>query len=343
MKLKFRILSGILAGSIFIPCIGVKAADECSVEVAKIMHKINTRVGVMSYSIESAWSAYEDLIRGYCEYFLDKKRSKQIYNVLLKLEQNVLRMPITDSNLTHAIYALYSCYTALYEEKSTNYNAAHDKWEETRKMYSSLSLEMKDTRYAPMFNFMIAHCTSRMRSCAKREFAARNYYEEFFEDIVNKLKTICEKPPEERSETKIDSLENIAIYELLEPLRFWINYRNYRGHLSVYEFMESIKQCSRQIERHARIFIYMNGKFPGFGNKLREKACEYIAKGDTFKDNSDYPRAMESYYMAKIFLRLCKNVNTSMDYTHVNSCISFCRKRMIALGENVYFNKYEQF
>lgn len=332
MKLRIRMLSGILAGGMLLPCIAVKAEDECSAKVESIVHRIDKQITVMSYSTVNAWSIYADLVKGYGEYFLDKRRSKQFYDALLKLEQSVQRMPITDPMLTRAIYALYSCYAALYEERNTKYDIAYNKWEETLKMYSLLSLEMKDTRYAPIFDFMIEHCTSRMKVCVKKGFAVREYYDEFFKDMINELKGIYGKPPEERSETRIDSLENIIVYEFLEPLR---SYRNQKKRLPIDEFLESVRYCSRQLERNVKFFKGMAGNFPRIEKKLELLARKIIDAGDDFRKDSDYSSAIEHYCVARVFLHLSGNNAALSSYLTVN--ISNCKKCMKGLGEDARF------
>lgn len=334
MELRIKVLSGILAAGMFFPCLAVKAEDEYSAEAENIIQKIEKNVGVMSYSTRYAWDAYMGITRGYIKYSLSRETLTQFYNALLKLEQNVQRMPIINSNLMNAIYALYSCYSAFYEETCTNYDIAHDKWERTLKMYSSLSLEMKDTRYFNIFNFMINYCKSRMKVCSEKEFALDDYYSNFFSEISDKLKIIYEKPPEERSDVKINFLEDNAIYEFLEPLRF---FRNHREPLSADEFIVSLNQCVMQFRKYNKIFKYMNAHFPGFGEKLKATAHKFIGEGDDFKKGGEYSSAIECYYMARIFLRLSGNRKTGTDYSYVCTCILSCEKLMRDLGEDARF------
>lgn len=72
MKLKIRILSGILVATMLFPCIGVGAEDECSAQVVALMQKVE-KIRVTSLSTESAWNIYRELVEMYNIYFLTKK------------------------------------------------------------------------------------------------------------------------------------------------------------------------------------------------------------------------------------------------------------------------------
>ena len=130
MKLKIRILSGILVATMLFPCIGVGAEDECSAQVVALMQKVE-KIRVTSLSTESAWNIYRELVEMYNIYFFNKEKLVRFYNVLLKLEQNTRQMSVTDLNLMNSVYALRDCYEAFFEEYDTNYESAHKKWEES--------------------------------------------------------------------------------------------------------------------------------------------------------------------------------------------------------------------
>lgn len=330
MNLRIRILSVILGASMLFSCVSVGAEGECFAQVAAMKQKIEKNVGAMSLSTEGAWDVYIELIRAYDKYFLNKKKLMKFYDVVCKLEYNVQRMSIKDSNLNKSISALYCCYAAGLEECRANYDSAWKKWKEAYEIYSLINLAMKDTKYTHEFNFMVDHCEYHMDSCEGKKQSYVEYCEEFFDNIVVELRKVYE----ERLYKEMEFLEDTAIYEVLEYLRFFINHRE---KLPLDKFIEEVEMCSMLVGRHIKVFRYMNDEFPGFVDKLEKRINKFIKDGNDFEKHSDYSSAVICYFMARVFLRFTGKSVTDKVYTHVTSRIARCKERMEKLGKKTFF------
>ena len=324
MKLKIRILSGILVATMLFPCIGVGAEDECSAQVVALMQKIEKNVGVMSLSTESAWNIYRELVEMYNTYFLNKEKLVIFYNVLLKSEQNTCQMSVTDLNLMNSVYALRDCYEAFFEEYDTNYESAHKKWEESYKKYCTLSETVANIQDIRNFELMADFCKRHSGICLQKMFS----YNKFFEDITEKILKDIEELQKNFSvnEEQISILENFAIYQLLEPLRELIKCRE--KEVSQCSFISKLNECNELIEIFKqKFFKHRCNEIPRFKDKLEQKVTELAKKADSFKKSPNIMLALAYYSVARKIVCFTEK-SRGESYRNLSNSIKFCRLHM---------------
>ncbi len=341
MNLRIKILSGILGLAMLLPCTGVRAEDEFSAEVNTMIQKIEKSVGAMSISTECAWNMYVELTKAFYKYRFCAPKLQIIRNVLLKLEQNVKKMPIIDLNLMQAICALSNFYDAYLEQWNTKHNLALEKWKKAYEMYSSLSSTMKDTEYSNTFNMMLDDCRHCIYVCKLKLTSPSTYYRRFFDGAVNRLEKMYEIPLKERSERQmnfIDNMQKEIFYELAEPLR---KFNTYGKKSSVGEFITRINQCAMSMEEYMSIFD-KGDKLLEFVNVI-EKYIDYSIKvGDNCKKHEKYSEAMKAYFGARVILDCAIQIRNQEDYyllvdSAIKCRIEKCERCMERLGEGTLF------
>ncbi len=341
MKLKIRMLSGILGVTMLFSYIDVRAESEFSEQVAAMRQKIEKNIGVMSLSTECAWDVYVELTKANRKYRSNRIGLKTNRNVLQELKQNVERMPIIDSNLTQAIRTLYECYDAQIEQWDTKYDLALEKWKKACEMYSSLSLTMKDTKYSNVFNIMVEYCKHYIFVCESKLTSPSTYYRDFFVSAVNKLEKMYKKPLQEHTGEQMRDIHDIElkiIYELMEPIR---RFRVSRKKLPLNEFIRQLDRCLSSTEEYITIFDKGN-KLLEFVDTLERGINANIKSGDNFKECSNYTEAASSYFAARVLLRCAEQIrNQKNSYilldTVIEDKIKECKRCIEKLDKNTLF------
>ena len=323
MKLKIRILSGILVATMLFPCIGVGAEDECSAQVVALMQKVE-KIRVTSLSTESAWNIYRELVEMYNIYFFNKEKLVRFYNVLLKLEQNTRQMSVTDLNLMNSVYALRDCYEAFFEEYDTNYESAHKKWEESYKKYCTLSKTVANIQDIRNFELMADFCKLHSGICLQKMLS----YNKFFEDIAEKILKDIEELQKNfiMNEEQISILENVAIYQLLEPLRELIKCKE--KEVSQCSFISKLNECNELIEIFKQKFLkHRCDEIPRFKDKLEQKVTELAKKAHSFKKSPNIMLALAYYSVARKIVCFTEK-SRGESYRNLSNGIKFCRLHM---------------
>lgn len=343
MKLKVKILSGILGLAMLLPFTGVRAEDEFSAEVAIMMQKIEKveKNVVYKYIGMELWDVYLGLVRAYKKYGLRKEILEKFYNVLSKLKYTVESESITNLKLIQAINVLCKCYVARMKELDTDYLTAHAAWKEAYEICCSLDSMMKFTKYSYVFSSMLKHCENHMKICIIKESSSPDCYRIFFGRAVNVLEKMYEKPIKKRSQEEISGTNDFeleVIYELLEPIRM---FEAIRVKSPLKEFMAQLDQVASSMKDYMYIFDKKD-KLLEFTNRLETKIDELIKSGDNFKKHEKYSEAMKAYFGARVILDYAIQIRNQEDYyllvdSAIKCRIEKCERCMERLGEGTLF------